>query len=464
MKSKIGLHINGLWDGVDAWVMQARPQVVVSIDHNPDHWQGLCALSPNTFIIGRHMGFDDGDSAVYPSDGDTPESSARKAEVFFNSMKPDVDKMKGLYDAWVGINEPVCHTDDHAKNLAAWYARWGDLMKSTGVYSVAYTFSQGVPEDSHWALLADGLGHCDLLGLHEYWCPHLYSTNPDQVPYHALRYRTAWSKLPPEARRKIVITECGADGGAAGQQTDGWIGLHLSEQAYLADLQAYDAELQKDNYVIGATIFSAGAGWAHWDVTNARSIPVYIGSTGDPSPVKVSLDQPPAKPLSAVLLAAGEAHQVIQFNNQAALQKRIFADGFCPNSAEFQLTIGVTKYVAQRAENLGTGAVRVYYCPTTNYANVQFVERGQVADPPDPLSDALIAAGQARQVIQFNNQAALQKRIFADGFVPNSGEFQVTDTDGTTYVGQRAEHLVTGRVRIYYCPTTNYGLVKIIER
>lgn len=122
--------------------------------------------------------------------------------------------MHGVYDAWVGINEPFCHTDSHARNLSAWYARWGDLMKSIRVPSIAYTFSQGVPEDWHWLLLAEGVRHCDLLGLHEYWCPHLNS--PDMIPWHVLRYRRAWLDLPRDARRPIVITECGVDGGAVG--------------------------------------------------------------------------------------------------------------------------------------------------------------------------------------------------------------------------------------------------------
>src|SRR5947208_271713 len=39
------------------------------------------------------------------------------------------------------------------------------------------------------------------------------------------------------------------------------------------------------------------------------------------------------------------------------------------------------------------------------------------------VDTALLAEGQKRQVIQFNPNAALQKQVFADGFVPNSSEF-----------------------------------------
>ena len=52
----------------------------------------------------------------------------------------------------------------------------------------------------------------------------------------------------------------------------------------------------------------------------------------------------------------------------------------------------------------------------------------------------LLAEGEREQVIQFNPRAALQAAIFADGFVPNSGEFRLP-LEATTYAVQRAEHL-----------------------
>ncbi len=65
------------------------------------------------------------------------------------------------------------------------------------------------------------------------------------------------------------------------------------------------------------------------------------------------------------------------------------------------------------------------------------------------LRDALLWHGQRSQAIQFNPNAALQKVIFADEFVPNGDEFEVT-FDGTVYVVQQAEHLRTGEVREYH--------------
>jgi hypothetical protein len=168
----------------------------------------------------------------------------------------------------------------------------------------------------------------------------------------------------------------------------------------------------------------------------------------------------PVDTFAAAMLAEGERWQVMQFNPGAALQKRIFADGFVPNSGEFGLTLEATNFAVQRAEHLRTGAVRVYFSRVGDWANVRFYQRGS---NPDALGRYLLQEAEQRQAIRFNPGAALQRRIFADGFVPNSGEFAVA-ISGQNYTGQRAEHLGTGRVRVYYAVTGNWGDVRYVER
>lgn len=82
--------------------------------------------------------------------------------------------------------------------------------------------------------------------------------------------------------------------------------------------------------------------------------------------------RPPAT-LQSALLAEADRRQVIEFNPDAALQKRIFADDFVPNSPEFEVEFGDVRYVAQRAENLASGEVRVYYARSGNWRYVQYV-------------------------------------------------------------------------------------------
>ncbi len=78
-------------------------------------------------------------------------------------------------------------------------------------------------------------------------------------------------------------------------------------------------------------------------------------------------------PLEEMLLEQAQAQQKIQFNPAAALQARIFGDGLVPNSGEFDVPFGATVYRAQRAEHLGTGEVRVYYCKVPLWGQVWFV-------------------------------------------------------------------------------------------
>lgn len=79
--------------------------------------------------------------------------------------------------------------------------------------------------------------------------------------------------------------------------------------------------------------------------------------------------------LRTVLLEAGAENQVIELNPDAALQKHLFADGFVPSSEEFRVTYAGQEYAAQRAEDLDSGEVRVYYAPVTNFNDVQYVTR-----------------------------------------------------------------------------------------
>jgi hypothetical protein len=79
------------------------------------------------------------------------------------------------------------------------------------------------------------------------------------------------------------------------------------------------------------------------------------------------------------------------------------------------------------------------------------------------LSTMLLQRAEAEQRIQFNPDAALQRRIFAAGFVPNSGEFSVR-FGGVTYIAQRAEHLESGEVRVYYVQEGLWDVVWFLSR
>lgn len=104
-----------------------------------------------------------------------------------------------------------------------------------------------------------------------------------------------------------------------------------------------------------------------------------LGGTNHDGPLsmvfQIGEDVPQFEALDEALLWHGEQAQVIQFNPSAALQRRIFADGFVPNSPEFDVTWNAARYVAQRAEHLASGEVRIYYVLEGRWDDVRFVVR-----------------------------------------------------------------------------------------
>ena len=132
MKSKLGIYaINvGALDIV-GYCAIAKPRVIVSMDHNLSTWKQVKQASPNTFILGRYY-MDDGEQVF-----DHPEADAQD---FFNKLKPDADKMRGIYDAWMGYNESVVNSEEEARRLSRFYVKWGDLMRAAHLVSAAYSF------------------------------------------------------------------------------------------------------------------------------------------------------------------------------------------------------------------------------------------------------------------------------------------------------------------------------------
>jgi hypothetical protein len=79
--------------------------------------------------------------------------------------------------------------------------------------------------------------------------------------------------------------------------------------------------------------------------------------------------------LQAQVIDQADRHQLIQFNPTAALQKAIFAAGFVPNGPEFETVRDGVRFIAQRAEQLGTGEVRAYFVRVGDWGNVTYFVR-----------------------------------------------------------------------------------------
>lgn len=290
-KSKLGVYVISLV-GIDIldYVRRAMPRVIVSMDHNPDIWRQVKEFSPNTFLLGRHY-LDDGQQRF-----NQPESDA---ENLFKRMTRDAEKMRGIYDAWMGYNESIVRSDAEAANLSRFYVEWARLMRDAGFKTAAYSFAAGNPpagfsnpdgkgsEPNYWRLLEDGLSACDYLSLHEYSAPHLQ----DQQGYLLLRYRRVYELLSEDARKPIIISECGIDGGVIPDGSvaqRGWA-LFTDEEGYLSELKWYDDNLLADDYVLGAAIFTMNS-WGmegSYSIAKANKIRDYIGRGGSPPPFSI---------------------------------------------------------------------------------------------------------------------------------------------------------------------------------
>jgi hypothetical protein len=105
----------------------------------------------------------------------------------------------------------------------------------------------------------------------------------------------------------------------------------------------------------------------------------WLGGTPHDGPLamvfQIGEDVPVFNTLPEALLWGGEQALVMELNPAAAIQKVIFADGFVPNSPEFDITYLGGEYIAQRAESLETGEVRVYYVMRDVWDQVRYVVR-----------------------------------------------------------------------------------------
>lgn len=280
--------------------------------------------------IGRLFFANDADKALIVE-------GAAGADKYYAMAKPRMDKAAWVY-AWEGPNEPAVDTPMACRNLGAFGRRLGYLMHQDGRRYVALSLSTGnPPDDAYWLYLGVGLQHADYLGLHEYGM-HVMTLDG----WHLLRYRKAVAALkqygfnaPP-----IFITETGIDY-SGNPIEDGWR-KWADEAAYMAQLAAYDAELQKDPLVLGACPFTwMPYNWPSFEMVESMSYRMsqYVKAQGAFNPwtnvvgpwgAVVTPTPPPEVPVTnhedAVRAIAWDA-LVIPYNKDAAFTKYAKTNG-----------------------------------------------------------------------------------------------------------------------------------------
>jgi hypothetical protein len=294
MPTKLGPHVLRTASDLGEYI-QAGPAVVKLVGD----W-GLARNVPEgVLVIGRkHQA--DYDAQLQNVSGKTPQEAAQQ---FFQDQLATYQS-NPIITYWEGHNEPVWNTQEDM----GWYAEWEiermQLMADVGLKCVIGNFATGTPPLDLWPAFLPALEtareYQAILGLHEYSCPWMWwMTGPHQLDpsedqgdegWTTLRYRKAYRQhLIPNGVGNVplVITECGIDPLVSPQppesprgtwkQLDGFWAQHDGEQDaadfYFRQLAWYDKELQDDEYVVGATVFtwgSFGRPWSDFDVAGTE--------------------------------------------------------------------------------------------------------------------------------------------------------------------------------------------------
>jgi hypothetical protein len=294
MPTKLGPHI--LRDAADvADYLQTHTAVVKLVGD----WGLGTQVPAGVLLVGRRhaQGYD---AQLQRNSGKTPQQAA--AQFVQDQLPTYLANPHILY--WEGHNEPVWASAEEM----GWYAQFEmeriRLMAELGLKCVIGNFASGSPDLSLWPAFFPALQAAQaqqaLLGLHEYSCPwmwwmtgkHQLNPNEDEgdTGWTTLRYRKVYRQhLIPNGFGNVplVITECGIDPlvnpkppaaglGGAWKGLGGFWAAHDNEpdkaDYYFRQLLWYDRELQKDDYVVGATLFtwgSFGPPWSEFDVAGS---------------------------------------------------------------------------------------------------------------------------------------------------------------------------------------------------
>lgn len=426
---KYGFHVNRTGDDVLDAIRRLKPRVIKSMDSNIDFWKKVRGFHPDVFLIGRDYVPNDQQSRFV----DDPKGIGKRYAEKVLGLEANSAHINGrpLFDAWESYNEVMPgHVDtDQKRKYDDFQVAFGERLRAGGFEPIAMNFATGNMRGSDFLdHFAGTLETYKYLGFHEYDWPDMWRLHKANIEekgeegmWLALRYRRTMDLEGVRAKygnkHTVIITECGMTQGVSGGEDVGpWHDSHpVPEEQYWRSLLWYNHELMRDEYVMGACLFVVGAvspwhSFEHlggvmnrlekldregpdqpipqpvppekqWHAGTAGVVvPPTIAPPVTPAPPPSETPPPPAvntdvnqQVLRASLVAAGRANQRIRFNKDAAIQKRILADGFVPNSQEFSLDVGGLRYVGQQAENLRTGEVRVYFVQEGQWKDVRFV-------------------------------------------------------------------------------------------
>lgn len=283
MSSKLTVHLLNNSSGAPV-VVAAGVKVAKLVSNFGPGKEEYPRLSPGVLIIGRE--YTETTAQNLHEKGLSPRAAA---EAFMAEQLPQY-KLNPWITYWEGTNEPVM-LKDHFPWLGEFEKQRIIMMGELGLRSVAFNFSTGYPhiaqdDLSWWTPLVPALRELrnrnGILGLHAY-SDHKLTEDPSNI----LRYRDIHDLvLVPNGLGdlRIVLTEFG--------RTYWKITPGLTEEQYLSELTSIDSELMKDDYMLGATIYTFGntRGWEDFDVNDTiipQGVANHIRAVANQTPTQV---------------------------------------------------------------------------------------------------------------------------------------------------------------------------------
>lgn len=275
-ESKLGVHLLGVGytDGIRQ-VLSAGPRVIkiLGLEHgfDPNMRQAMAdykRMFPDGIVVARvwtqrKWGLET-----------IPEQAAREfyAQVLEGPLNKLTPEERAMIDYVEGPNEYDSTPAFESVEAARWYNRfWIKLARilardgwRSNIGSIAVGNPGGTPEEIEaiWREFLPAMDAAHRLGgtwgYHSYTIH--YSTDMENEQWYTFRYRKLreiTARLKPHlADMPLILTEGGVDY-AGNKDKDGWLARGTAQQ-FKDWLKWYETELQKDDYVLGVTLFQIG--------------------------------------------------------------------------------------------------------------------------------------------------------------------------------------------------------------
>ncbi len=270
MRLKLGPHYLPGGEAFTRQWLQLKPAVAKFCYH----FEVASDADPNTLRLGRP---DESFIGHHPLLSGDPQALARQMaqEVY----APLIAAYPAI-DVWEGPNEIGCNPDQVAemKWYSAFLAELGKQIHVLGRRACLGAWAVGSPDFSLWQYYVPVLQACRdydaILSRHAYgpldqW--YSFRHRQDQAMFQQLGF----------ARTPLIISECGADhlGNFPGTWRKVW--GNRADSYWQEYLLQFTQELEKDNYVLGATLFTAGTGfsqvWRNFDVGDTSLVGLVAG-------------------------------------------------------------------------------------------------------------------------------------------------------------------------------------------